>query len=43
MTENAGRPLLLMILDGWGCNPDKEGNAVLEAKTPELRVNEQVS
>jgi len=36
MTENAGRPLLLMILDGWGCNPDKEGNAVLQAKTPRI-------
>lgn len=26
--------LMLMILDGWGYNPEKEGNATLEAKLP---------
>ena len=28
------KPLLLMILDGWGINPDPQGNAVFEARTP---------
>jgi 2,3-bisphosphoglycerate-independent phosphoglycerate mutase len=28
------KPLLLMILDGWGINPDPRGNAVFEARTP---------
>ncbi|RNC27972.1 MAG: 2,3-bisphosphoglycerate-independent phosphoglycerate mutase [Candidatus Dichloromethanomonas elyunquensis] len=36
MTERTGKPLLLMILDGWGYNPEKEGNAILEAKTPRI-------
>lgn len=36
MTEKTGKPLLLVILDGWGNNPDKEGNAILAAKTPNL-------
>ncbi|NLI92823.1 MAG: 2,3-bisphosphoglycerate-independent phosphoglycerate mutase [Peptococcaceae bacterium] len=36
MTERTGRPLLLMILDGWGYSPEKEGNAILEAKTPRI-------
>ncbi|MCG7854148.1 MAG: 2,3-bisphosphoglycerate-independent phosphoglycerate mutase, partial [Methanosarcinaceae archaeon] len=30
------RPLLLMILDGWGYSPDGKGNAVLAANTPNL-------
>ncbi len=30
------KPLLLMILDGWGYNPDPKGNAVLAARTPVL-------
>ncbi|GAQ25122.1 2,3-bisphosphoglycerate-independent phosphoglycerate mutase [Tepidanaerobacter syntrophicus] len=28
------KPLMLMILDGWGLNPKKEGNAILNANTP---------
>lgn len=36
MTGRSGKPLLLMILDGWGINPDKEGNAILHAKTPNI-------
>ncbi len=28
--------LLLLILDGWGINPRKEGNAIASAKTPVL-------
>ncbi|MBI5197415.1 MAG: 2,3-bisphosphoglycerate-independent phosphoglycerate mutase [Nitrospirae bacterium] len=27
-------PLVLMILDGWGINPRKEGNAIALARTP---------
>ncbi|MDD5472743.1 MAG: 2,3-bisphosphoglycerate-independent phosphoglycerate mutase [Candidatus Methanoperedens sp.] len=30
------RPLLLMILDGYGLREDKEGNAIASAKTPNL-------
>jgi 2,3-bisphosphoglycerate-independent phosphoglycerate mutase len=30
------RPLLLMILDGYGLRQDKEGNAITTAKTPNL-------
>ncbi len=29
-------PCVLMILDGWGINPAVEGNAVVQAATPEL-------
>lgn len=36
MTEKVSRPLLLMILDGWGYNPEKEGNAILAAQTPQI-------
>ncbi len=30
------RPLMLMILDGWGINPNAENNAVAQARTPNL-------
>ena len=30
------KPLLLMILDGWGYDPELRGNAILAAKTPVL-------
>ncbi|MEW6077549.1 MAG: 2,3-bisphosphoglycerate-independent phosphoglycerate mutase [Thermodesulfobacteriota bacterium] len=30
------RPLMLMILDGWGINPSREGNAIAAARTPNL-------
>ena len=30
------RPFVLVILDGWGCNPDAYGNAIAAARTPEL-------
>lgn len=30
------KPLLLMILDGWGINPSQNNNAVALAKTPNL-------
>ncbi|MFH1259084.1 MAG: 2,3-bisphosphoglycerate-independent phosphoglycerate mutase [Elusimicrobiota bacterium] len=28
------KPLLLMILDGWGCSPEKSGNAIAMARKP---------
>jgi 2,3-bisphosphoglycerate-independent phosphoglycerate mutase len=34
MTEN--RLCMLIILDGWGVNPGREGNAVVQARTPSL-------
>ncbi|MDY0301172.1 MAG: hypothetical protein RBQ99_06260, partial [Trichlorobacter sp.] len=30
------KPLILMILDGWGINPQKDNNAVALADTPNL-------
>jgi 2,3-bisphosphoglycerate-independent phosphoglycerate mutase len=35
MTQ-ARRPLMLIILDGWGYREAKEGNAILAARTPNL-------
>jgi len=35
MTQ-ARRPLMLMILDGWGYREAEEGNAILAARTPNL-------
>lgn len=34
MTIVPKKPLMLMILDGWGINPRTEGNAILKAHTP---------
>jgi len=30
------KPLMLMILDGYGCNPQKYGNAILHADKPSI-------
>lgn len=30
------KPVMLLIMDGWGQNPKKEGNAVFLSKTPNL-------
>ena len=30
------KPLLLMILDGWGINPRREANAIAQARTPNM-------
>ncbi len=30
------RPLVLVILDGWGVNPKTEGNAIFQAATPNM-------
>src|SRR5438105_9793836 len=37
-TTSAGRPrpFVLVILDGWGINPRKEGNAIAMARTPNI-------
>ena len=35
MTQ-AKRPLMLIILDGWGYREAREGNAILAARTPNL-------
>jgi 2,3-bisphosphoglycerate-independent phosphoglycerate mutase len=36
MSSQSFKPAVLMILDGYGYNPREEGNAVLNAKTPNL-------
>jgi 2,3-bisphosphoglycerate-independent phosphoglycerate mutase len=36
MTLIAHRPVALLILDGFGHNPSREGNAVLAARTPNI-------
>ena len=30
------RPVLLLVLDGWGMNPRREGNAIALARTPNM-------
>ncbi len=30
------KPVTLIVMDGWGVNPAKEGNAIVEAGTPNL-------
>ena len=30
------RPFVLIIMDGWGINPRKEGNAIALAHTPNI-------
>lgn len=37
MTARKDSPMLLMILDGWGCSSIGEGNATLQAKLPNMR------
>jgi 2,3-bisphosphoglycerate-independent phosphoglycerate mutase len=34
----AARPIVLIILDGWGINPRVEGNAIALARTPQFDV-----
>ncbi|NLI69977.1 MAG: 2,3-bisphosphoglycerate-independent phosphoglycerate mutase [Firmicutes bacterium] len=33
----ANRPVILVIMDGWGCRAEKEGNAIAHASIPYLR------
>src|SRR5580700_234498 len=35
------RPFVLVILDGWGYNPDPYGNAIAAARTPDLDLLEE--
>ena len=30
------RPIVLIIIDGWGINPRREGNAIMQAATPNI-------
>ena len=30
------RPIVLLILDGWGIGPNNAGNAIMRAKTPNI-------
>ncbi len=30
------RPLVLIVIDGWGINPRREGNAIAQASTPNM-------
>lgn len=32
--KNRKKPMLLMILDGWGCSREKQGNAIEQARHP---------
>jgi 2,3-bisphosphoglycerate-independent phosphoglycerate mutase len=36
MAEAPVAPVVLVILDGWGYRPDIEGNAIAQAKTPNI-------
>lgn len=36
MTYKTIRPLILVILDGWGIAPNSKGNAISHAKTPHM-------
>ncbi len=36
MHKTRPKPFVFMILDGWGLNPEKGGNAIAQAKTPNL-------
>ncbi len=36
MAKLKNRPVILIILDGWGIAPDSPGNAIAKAKTPNL-------
>ena len=34
MPSAASRPVVLIVLDGWGYRPDRDGNAVAQANVP---------
>ena len=36
MTNFSQRPVAMLILDGFGCNPSPAGNAIMAARTPNL-------
>src|SRR5436305_15012448 len=35
-TTKRSRPFVLIVMDGWGINPRKEGNAIAMARTPNI-------
>src|SRR5437016_8945153 len=35
-TTKRSRPFVLIVMDGWGINPRKEGNAIALARTPNI-------
>ena len=35
------QPLILTILDGWGISPEKQGNAIAQANTPNINTIEK--
>ncbi|MEJ2564668.1 MAG: 2,3-bisphosphoglycerate-independent phosphoglycerate mutase [Gammaproteobacteria bacterium] len=34
MSKLTGKPVVLVVLDGWGCSEHRESNAILNAETP---------
>ncbi len=38
MTDRPRRPLVLAILDGWGCRDERHGNAIAQAALPAWRA-----
>ena len=34
MADSPISPMVLVILDGWGCRDESNGNAISQAKTP---------
>src|ERR687894_1069462 len=34
MPDSTTRPVVLVVLDGWGYRPEREGNAIALARTP---------
>lgn len=37
------KPVVLIIMDGWGYNPKQEGNAVALGKTPNLDYYKRIT
>lgn len=36
LREDVVRPVVLIVMDGYGCNPDRHGNAIAQANRPVL-------
>ena len=34
VTKHPGSPVVLIVLDGWGESAERDGNAILQARTP---------
>ncbi len=37
MVPNSNKPVILIIMDGWGCSTQVEGNAIAQADIPNLK------